>query len=212
MGKIENLIERIKIIDNGFIEIRKAADELISEEPAVQIIQIAKELYTSPYYQVRSLATFLFGRLSAKSKESLKYMRQQVSNDNDWRVQEILGMAFDNYCADTGYEKAIPTIREWLSDDSPNIRRAVTEGLRIWTGRSYFHEHPEIAIQFLSRLRNDESDYVRKSVGNALRDISKKNKELVKKELRTWDQSNKQIAQTYQLASKFIQKDSSTKR
>ena len=56
------------------------------------------------------------------------------------------------------------------------MRRAVTEGLRIWTGRPYFHNHPEVAIQLLSQLRNDESEYVRKSVGNALRDISKKHK------------------------------------
>ena len=65
---------------------------------------------------------------------------------------------------------------EWLADSSPNVRRAFTEGLRIWTGRPYFHNHPEVAIQLLSQLRNDESEYVRKSVGNALRDISKKHK------------------------------------
>jgi 3-methyladenine DNA glycosylase AlkC len=207
MKKVEQLIQRMKEIDKGFLEIRKAADELISEEPADQSLPIAKELYRSQYYQARSLATFLFGRLSSKSSESLKFMKQQISQDHDWRVQEILAMAFDRYCSDTGYEKAIPTIKEWLSDGSQNVRRAVTEGLRIWTGRPYFHEHPEIAIQFLSRLRNDESEYVRKSVGNALRDISKKNKELVKKELKGWDLSNKQIAQTYKLASKFIKKD-----
>jgi len=93
-----------------------------------------------------------------------------------------------------------------LADSSPNVRRAVTEGLRIWTGRPYFREHPKVAIQLLSQFRYDESEYVRKSVGNALRDISKKYKELVKDELSTWDITNRGVKQTYKLASKFLQK------
>ncbi|MCW1060989.1 phosphomethylpyrimidine kinase, partial [Streptococcus anginosus] len=44
---------------------------------------------------------------------------------------------------------------------------------------------------------------VRKSVGNALKDISKKFPELVKSELKTWG-TNKAERQVYQLASKFI--------
>jgi len=114
--------------------------------------------------------------------------------------------SIDRYCADIGYEKAVPVIKEWLADSSPNVRRAVTEGLRIWTGRHYFNNHPEAAINLLSRLRNDDSEYVRKSVGNALRDISKKHQELICNELHQWDITNKQIKQTHKLASKFLQK------
>ena len=95
-------------------------------------------------------------------------LRQRVSLDKDWRVQETLAKAFDGYCKDSGYEKSLPVIEDWLSDENPNVRRAVTEGLRIWTGRDYFREHPEVAIKLLSRLKADESEYVRKSVGNAL--------------------------------------------
>ena len=80
----------------------------------------------------------------------------------------------------------------------------MTEGLRIWTGRPYFCDHPDIAIKLLSALRDDPREYVRKSVGNALRDISKKHKILVKAELQKWDLSEKGVLQTYKLASKFI--------
>ena len=38
----------------------------------------------------------------------------------------------------------------------------------------YKRQHPQMAIQFLSSLKDDESEYVRKSIGNALKDISKK--------------------------------------
>ena len=37
-----------------------------------------------------------------------------------------------------------------------------------------------------------------------MRDISKKHKNLIKNELCTWDMKNKQIKQTYKLASKFL--------
>jgi 3-methyladenine DNA glycosylase AlkC len=133
-------------------------------------------------------------------------LKARVSKDDDWRVQEILAKAFDRFCADVGYEEALPVIKEWLVDTNPNVRRAVTEGLRIWKGRPYFREHPEVAIQLLSQFRDDESEYVRKSAGNALRDISKKHKELVKNELCTWDIADKQVKQTYKLANKFLQK------
>ena len=55
-----------------------------------------------------------------------------------------------------------------------NVRRAVTEGLRIWTSRPYFKDNPDEAIKRIATLKEDSSEYVRKSVGNSLRDISKK--------------------------------------
>ena len=204
MDTIEKLIQRVQKTQHGFLDIQKAADEVVVGQADKVSLRIAKKLFSSDRYQARSLATFIFGRLAANSNESLEFLKRRVSQDKDWRVQEILAKAFDRYCADVGYEQALSEIKEWLADSSPNVRRAVTEGLRIWTGRPYFNDHPEVAIQLLSQLRNDESEYVRKSVGNALRDISKKHKELVKIELDQWDIKNKHIAQTHKLASKFL--------
>ncbi len=204
MDMIEELIQRVQKTQHGFLDIQQAADEVADGQPAEESLRIAKQLFTSEIYQTRSLATFIFGRLAANSKKSLEFLKRRVSQDTDWRVQEILAKAFDRYCADVGYQQALPVIKEWLADSSPNVRRAVTEGLRIWTGRPYFQDHPEVAIQLLSQLRNDESEYVRKSVGNALRDISKKHKELVKNELKRWDSADKRIKQTHKLASKFL--------
>jgi 3-methyladenine DNA glycosylase AlkD len=206
MDIIERLIQRAQKTQHGFLDIKKAANELIDEQPVKDCLRIAKKLYASEIYQARALATFIFGRLAASSKETFEFLRHRVSLDDDWRVQEILAKAFDGYCADIGYEKALPVIKDWLADPLPNVRRAVTEGLRIWTGRPFFCDHPEVAIQFLSHLRSDESEYVRKSVGNALRDISKKHNELVKNELYQWDITNKHIKQTHKLASRFLQK------
>ena len=186
------------------MDIQKAADEVAVSLAPKESLRIAKQLFASEIYQDRSLATFILGRLAANSTESLEFLKRRVSQDNNWRVQEILAKAFDRYCADVGYEQALSVIKEWLADPSPNVRRAVTEGLRIWTGRPYFQDHPEVGIQLLSQLRNDESEYVRKSVGNALRDISKKHTELIRIELQRWKIENKRIEQTHKLASKFL--------
>ncbi len=65
-------------------------------------------------------------------------------------------------------------------------------------------EHPAVAVRLLSQLKADESEYVRKSAGNALRDISRKHKDLVRAELQTWNVKQKAVAQTYQLAGQFV--------
>ena len=59
-------------------------------------------------------------------------------------------------------------------------------------------------IQRLAALKEDSSEYVRKSVGNALRDISKKFPDFICKEVETWSLDSKEIKQVYHLASKFI--------
>ena len=76
--------------------------------------------------------------------------------------------------------------------------------MRIWTSRPYFKDNPDEAIKRIATLKEDSSEYVRKSVGNALKDISKKFPELIKKELDGWDISSKEIQKVYKLASKFI--------
>ena len=202
---IASLIKRVQKTQHGFTDIQIAAEEVFATHEKVETLRIAKELFASEVPQARMLATFLFGKLAAQSKESFAFLRKRVSQDKDWRVQEILAQAFDQYCKDIDYEKALPVIKSWLEDENPNVRRAVTEGLRIWTMRDYFRDHPETAIELLSRLRADESEYVRKSVGNALRDISRKHKDLIANEIQKWDVSDKRVQQTYKLASKFLE-------
>ncbi len=204
MESIKGLIQRVQKTGHGFKDIQKEAENVAGNNSVKECISISDKLFSSKVPQARMLATFIFGLIASKSKESLNFLKKNVSKDGNWRVQEILAKSFDRYCSDIGYEKALPVIEEWLKDRNHNVRRAVTEGLRIWTGREYFKDNPEIAIRVLSRLKDDESEYVRKSVGNALRDISKKHKDLIKSELETWNISNKRTEQTYKLASKLL--------
>ncbi|MBI5931293.1 MAG: DNA alkylation repair protein [Chloroflexi bacterium] len=201
---IDALTERVQKTQHGFTDIKKTADELVASQSPDISISLAYELFKSEVPQARMLATFIFGRHATQFPDILIFMREHISRDTNWRVQEILAMAFDQFCADTGYEKAFPIIQDWLADGHHHVRRAVTEGLRIWTSRPYFDEHPEIAIQLLSQLHADDSEYVRKSVGNALRDISRKHPDLIREELSSWDRSSKKVAQVYKLASRLL--------
>jgi len=200
----EEILDRVKIVENGFKEIEKEALVLVKNNTIEESFNLGKEFYLSEIYQVRELGVFILGEIAWKKNEALVLLKEEVSLDENWRVQEILAKAFDKYCSCVGYEKTLPIIKDWLKSDRANVRRAVTEGLRIWTGRDYFREHPKVAVDLLSELKEDESEYVRKSVGNALRDISKKHTFLIIEELKTWDISNKYINQVYKLANKYI--------
>ena len=200
---IKNLEKEFSIIKSGF----KVQEKKAINDYKLNGIEYIKELaflaYHSEVYQVRMYGVFLFGYLST-DKEILTFMREEVSKDDNWRVQEVLAKSFDEFCKLIGYEKTLTVIDEWLNHDNPNTRRAVTEGLRIWTSRPYFKENPKEAVRRIANLKDDKSEYVRKSVGNALRDISKKFPELIKDELNTWKLENKEINQVYILANKFI--------
>ncbi|WP_103599701.1 DNA alkylation repair protein [Campylobacter concisus] len=202
---ILNLEKEFSLIENGFKEQEKRALADYKANGAEHCKELARLAYSSKLYQVRMYAVFLFGYLSDR-EEILTFMRDQVSKDENWRVQEILAKAFDEFCKKVGYEQALLTIDEWLENGNTNAKRAVSEGLRIWTSRPYFKDNPDEAIRRLSSLKNSASEYLRKSVGNALKDISKKFPNLVKAELDSWDLGSKEAMQTYKFASKFIKK------
>ncbi|NFA43457.1 DNA alkylation repair protein [Clostridium botulinum] len=199
------IVEKV-ISQEGFKIIRNEATNIFKNCSTDDCWELGIEFYKSEYYQVQEIGVFLFGYIANVKNEALTLLKEEVSANTDWRIQEILAMAFDSYCKATGYEKAFPIIKEWLNDSRANVRRAVTEGLRIWTKRPFFKENPSIAIKLLSELKNDESEYVRKSVGNSIRDISKTYPDLVKEELDRWDLSSKSVNQVYKLASKLINK------
>ena len=200
---IKSLETELALIKNGFKEEERRALVDYKSNNHEYIKKLAFLAYKSDIYQVRMYGVFLFGFLS-EQKDILVFMRDEVSKDDNWRVQEVLAKAFDEFCHKTGYEKALPIIDEWLENNNPNTRRAVIEGLRIWTSRPYFKDNPNEAIRRIATLKEDASEYVRKSVGNALRDISKKFSELVKAELNNWKLESKEIIQVYKLANKFI--------
>ena len=184
--------------------VKSEAEKFQSSHSSSECHTMGITLYQSDNFQIQEIGIFLLGYAAYEIPESLDFLRNTVSKHQNWKVQEILAMAFDNHCKSIGYENAVPLITDWLSDANPNVRRAASEGLRVWTSRPYFKDHPSVAIRLLSDRKTDSSEYVRKSIGNALKDISKKHPELVFDEIHKWDVSSKEIKQVYNLAAKFL--------
>ena len=187
--------------------VKKEAENYYKEHSLEECFSMGLELYQSSNFQIQDVGILLIGYSANANNNALSFLKDTVSKHRSWKVQEILAMAFDNHCKIIGYEEALPLIKEGLNSDCANVRRAVSEGLRIWTHRPYFKDNTLIAIQLLSLLKEDESEYVRKSAGNALRDISKKYPQMILQELNSWILLSKEIKQVYQLAIKFLNMD-----
>ncbi|MBD5456518.1 MAG: DNA alkylation repair protein [Lachnospiraceae bacterium] len=184
--------------------VKSEAEKYYKSHSLDECFNMGIKLYQSDNFQIQEVGVFLLGYSAHHNASAIAFLKNTVSQHDSWKVQEILAMAFDNHCKIIGYEAALPLIEEWLNSDCANVRRAVSEGLRVWTSRPYFKNNPQIAVQILSAHKDDSSEYVRRSIGNALKDISKKYPQLISEELELWDLSSKEIKQVYKLASKFL--------
>jgi len=79
--------------------------------------------------------------------------------------------------------RALTYMYEWAKDENEHVRRLASEGSRprLPWGPSLpaFKQNPSPLIPILETLKDDESEYVRKSVANSLNDISKTHPQLV---------------------------------
>jgi len=87
-------------------------------------------------------------------------------------------------------KKIFPHLKRWAKDSDLNVRRLVSEGTRSrlpWGEQiPAFIEDPSPILHFLERLKDDPSEYVRRSVANNLNDISKDNPELMLDVVENW--------------------------
>jgi hypothetical protein len=197
------IVEAVTGVTRGYAEQQRIARDYARNHTVDETYATALALLESELVPARMTGVLLMEELAA-ARPSLDLLRERVAADPAWQVQEMLARAFDAHCRAIGYEQALPLIEEWLASPVRNQRRAVTEGLRIWTARPFFKQHPEVAIRLLGSKRDDPERYVRESAGNALRDISRAHPDLIRTELATWDLDNPAIVQTYKLASRFV--------
>ncbi len=97
-------------------------------------------------------------------------------------------------------EQLLPILHQWAHDPSPHVRRLVSEGTRPrlpWAMRlPAFVADPTPTLALLEHLKDDPSEYVRRSVANHLNDIAKDHPEAVVAVLGKWlgEVSSKQVA------------------
>ena len=96
-------------------------------------------------------------------------------------------------------KRALIFFTKWTKNLSPHIRRLASEGCRprLPWGESLpdFKKNPLAILPILENLKNDESQYVRKSVANNLNDISKDHPEIVLNLLSKWKKNQAQNMQ-----------------
>ncbi len=87
-------------------------------------------------------------------------------------------------------EATLEIISQWVADDDEHVRRLVSEGTRPrlpWGMRlSGFVSDPEPLLPLLDRLKDDPSEYVRRSVANNLNDVAKDHADWVVDIARDW--------------------------
>jgi 3-methyladenine DNA glycosylase AlkC len=87
-------------------------------------------------------------------------------------------------------EESLAILTSWLEHDNHHIRRLVSEGTRPrlpWGVRlPIFIEQPELVMPLLSALRDDDEEYVRRSVANHLNDIAKDHPQLIISTAQQW--------------------------
>jgi len=80
-------------------------------------------------------------------------------------------------------DRVMKRMFEWAQDKHENVRRFASEGCRPrlpWAmALPDFQKNPDLIIPVLERLRNDKSEFVRRSVANNLNDISKDHPDMV---------------------------------
>jgi 3-methyladenine DNA glycosylase AlkC len=89
------------------------------------------------------------------------------------------------------YEKqTLNVLMNWVTDKNDHVRRLVSEGTRPrlpWAMRlPSFMADPRPTIKLLEKLKNDSSEYVRRSVANHLNDITKDHPDLAVNVLAHW--------------------------
>lgn len=87
-------------------------------------------------------------------------------------------------------EQTLNTLKHWRNDESVHVRRLVSEGSRPylpWGLRLHrFCKNPSAILPLLESLKNDPSEYVRRSVANSLNDIAKDHPDLVAAIAKKW--------------------------
>ncbi len=81
-------------------------------------------------------------------------------------------------------------VKEWAKHSNEHVRRLATEGIRPrlpWaTPLPDFKKDPSKILEILDILKNDSSEYVRRSVANNLNDITKDHPDVVLKTAKRW--------------------------
>lgn len=114
------------------------------------------------------------------SMEALKYFTRFGSSE--FAIREYLKRDI---------KRTLAVMKKWAENENEHVRRLSSEGSRPRLPWSFKLEeviqNPKLTQPILEVLKEDESDYVKKSVANHLNDVSKDHPELMLDFVKTWN-------------------------
>lgn len=147
----------------------------------------------------------LLGEYASDSKSNMIKALNQIKiwvEHPEWAVREICCVILRkglHYFPDL----TLYTMKNWIQSDSENLRRLVTESCRPLNDMKWLRDplkNDEI-LNIISVLKSDPSEYVRKSVGNNFKDLTKYMPEKILDLFENWIKSEN-IQVTDDLAAK----------
>jgi 3-methyladenine DNA glycosylase AlkC len=104
----------------------------------------------------------------------------------------------------------VPQLKKWAKHKNEKVRRLATEGIRPrlpWAmALPEFKKDPSQVLEILEILKNDESEFVRRSVANNLNDISKDHPHIVIDVAKKWKGISKETDDVIKHASRTLLK------
>ena len=103
---MENFIAHLKEVipeKDSLKLVKKEAENYYKQHSLDECFATGLELYQSENFQIQEVGVFLVGYAACKNTSALSFLKDTVSQHKSWKVQEILAMAFDNYCKIIGY-------------------------------------------------------------------------------------------------------------
>lgn len=104
-------------------------------------------------------------------------------------------------------QRTLAIMQAWTADKNQHVRRLVSEGTRPylpWGIRlKEFVRNPAPVIALLEKLKNDDAEYVRRSVANNLNDIAKDHPDLVAELAEKWLKQSRSFTDTVQQKNTF---------
>lgn len=169
------------------IGIGQALFDVLEDHPRRD--EVFEALATHRSDMVRSWAAQVVRADDALSLEERLARTRRFATDESAAVREIAWDIVRPYVA-RNLDDGIEALGPWVHDDDPYVRRCAVEATRprgVWTPHiPDLKREPERGLALLEPVRSDDSEYVRKAVGNWLNDASKDRPEWVEAVCERW--------------------------
>ncbi len=207
---IENLSNEIHSVFSEFEKDRFVAAILSSEWNALElkqrmrhITQRLRDFLPESYSHSIDILMLVSPKINGFIVLSFSDFIEIYGNDN-WDLSMKALAHFTKSCSsefairpflDTAPEKGMKQMLKWSKDENEHVRRLSSEGCRPklpWgMALKKFIADPALILPILENLKDDPSEYVRKSVANNLNDISKDHPETVLEICERWQGKSK---------------------